>query len=350
MAEGQHLGLASLPSLYILSLEAAFGAVIPLEKLPAAPLIAPALQMVPLRWEPEAAMEIVRCQAAPSPDLDPFSPAAALGAVIPLEQPPMAPLMAPSLPAAPLRWEHGEAMELAPDQSPAAASLPSLYIFSPAAALGAVVILEQLPVEPLIAPALPVAPLRCEPGAAMEIVPYRAPPASCPALDPLPPSAVLGADILHEHLLAAPLLAPAFSLAPILLGHGVAVEIIVCQAPATPSPALYPFSPAPALGAVTPLKQLPVAPLMASALAVEPCLWQPDARGAIVPLDAVDTLDVVDWSSVAKTFAVMDLDESDKMTMPKPGWGHEIKAYEDRLSVEACPSERVASIGSRSRR
>ena len=114
------------------------------------------------------------------------------------------------------------------------------------------------------------------------------------------------------------------------------------QALTAPSPARRPFPPAVALGPAIFLENLPAAPLLPPALRAAPQRCEPDAVMAVVPLDAVDPVDAVDWSSVAKTFAVMDLEESDSMVMPRRGWGDAIKADVDRLSVEACPSERAA--------
>ena len=65
--------------------------------------------------------------------------------------------------------------------------------------IGAVIQGQQRPAAPL-PHALPVAPLRREPDAAMAMVPFEALGAPWPGLNPLPPAAAIGTAIQLEQL------------------------------------------------------------------------------------------------------------------------------------------------------
>lgn len=100
--------------------------------------------------------------------------------------------------------------------------------------------------------------------------------------------------------------------------------------PAAPWPPLCPYPPAATLGVASIPLELPIA-------SYPPALSRaslPEASNAAITA----ALDAATWSSLAKTFSVVDLCESDS-GMPEGGWDDAIQTDVDRLSV-ACPAER----------
>ena len=176
----------------------------------------------------------------------------------------------------------------------------------------------------------------------MEVVPYQAPEGSWPVTSAFSLEVALGPVFLQKRIRAAPVIIPAHLFPPFRWKPGSAMEPVLFQASSALWPGLVPFPQASTLGVGIRLGRLPAGPWFPPALAVPPRLWESEEGRAIVPSDAVDTLHALNWARVAKTFAVMDMDESDSMARPKRGWGYVIKADVDRFSVEACPLERAA--------
>ena len=59
-------------------------------------------------------------------------------------------------------------------------------------------------------------------------------------------------------------------------------------------------------------------------------------------MEAVSHSETARWSSVAKTFVIMDLYESNSVKIPERSWGDTLEAGVDGLAEACCPSERVA--------
>ena len=149
----------------------------------------------------------------------------------------------------------------------------------------------------------------------MEVVPYQAPEGSWPVTSAFSLEAVFGPVILQERIRAEPLIIPALLFSSFRLEPGTLMELH--KASSALSPALDPFPPASTLHFIIRLGRLPAGPLFSPALAVATRLWEFEEGGSIVPSNAVDALYALDSARVAKTFAAMDLDESDSMAMAK---------------------------------
>ena len=185
-------------------------------------------------------------------------------------------------------------------EQPAAPLL--ILLAAPLLILPAAALLLGPPVAPLRI--LPAAPLLEQPLAPLLLDPVAAPLRILPAealLEP-PAAAVLGGAIVLEPPIVPAMIIPDFQ------------RLIIPAAPPRFESPAAPLPPA-----------LPIAPLPPA----------PEAAVA-APLDAVN------WSSVARSFAVMDLMESDRMEIPERGWRGVIEASVDGITVVCCASERAA--------
>eukprot|EP00904_Undaria_pinnatifida_P000005 jgi/Undpi1/10004/HiC_scaffold_28.g12458.m1 len=173
---------------------------------------------------------------------------------------------------------------------------------TPLLILPAAALLLGPPVAPLRI--LPAAPLLEQPLAPLLLDPVAAPLGILPAEAPLEPpaAAVLGGAVVLDPPIVPAMIIPDFQRL-----------VIPAALPRFESPAA-PLPPA-----------LPIAPLPPA----------PEAAVA-APLDAVN------WSRVARSFAVMDLMESDRMEIPERGWRGVIEASVDGITVVCCASERAA--------
>eukprot|EP00904_Undaria_pinnatifida_P000004 jgi/Undpi1/10003/HiC_scaffold_28.g12457.m1 len=186
--------------------------------------------------------------------------------------------------------------------------------------------LEQ-PAAPLLI--LPAAPLLILPAAALLLGPPAAP------LRILPAAPLLEQPVAP--LLLDPVAAPLRILpAETLLEPPAAAALggaIVLEPPIVPAMIIPDFQRL-IIPAALPRFESPAAPLP-PALPIAPLPPAPEAAVA-TPLDAVN------WSSVARSFAVMDLMASDRMEIPERGWRGVIEASVDGLTVVCGASERAA--------